>query len=103
LTVAYEIPLVPAPQTLSVTLGGTVYQLRLQWCEPAAAWTLYLAQPDGTPLLNGIQLVTGTDLLEQFAYLNLGGKLYVQTDHDADVMPTFENLGQRSHLLYVPL
>jgi hypothetical protein len=102
MTTAYEIPLVAAPQTLSVTLAGTTYQLRLAWCKPAQAWTLYLAAADGTPLVNGVPLVTGANLLEPFAYMDFGGQLYVVTDHDADAQPTFASLGDRSHLLFVP-
>jgi hypothetical protein len=45
--------------------------------------------------------VTGTDLFEPFAYLNFGGKLVAQTDHDSGAIPTYENLGNTSHVYFV--
>ena len=43
-------------------------------------------------------MVTGVDLLEQFGYLSFGFALVAQTDNAPDVVPTFETLGQTSHL-----
>ena len=44
-------------------------------------------------------LVTGTDLLYPFAYLNIPGKWYIVNDDLNDELPTYSSLGQTSHLL----
>jgi hypothetical protein len=46
-------------------------------------------------------LVTGSDLLAQFAYLKLGGHLVVLSEGETFALPTFENLGSGSHLYWV--
>ena len=56
---------------------------------------------NGNPLVSGIALVTGADLLGQYAYLGIGGQLIVMTDGDPSAIPTFTNLGIESHLYYV--
>jgi hypothetical protein len=53
------------------------------------------------PLACGLALVTGEDLLGQFAYLDIPGPLFVSTDGDPDAPPTFRNLGVTSHLFWV--
>ena len=53
------------------------------------------------PVVTGIALKTGIDLLGQFAYLNFGGSLYVQTDFDPLADPNYQNLGSTSHLYFV--
>ena len=96
----YEIPLSPTPQTFQISLAGTVYTLTLYWADPFG-WFLNIADASGNPILNGVPLVTGADLLAQYAYLGFGGSLIVQTSHDTDAVPTFTNLGINSHLYFV--
>jgi hypothetical protein len=93
-----EIPLSPEPQQFSIRLAGTEYLLQLQW---RGFWTLNILRPDQTPVINGIPLVTGVDLLYQYRYLGIGGGLTVQTDGDKDAVPTLDNLGTASHLYFV--
>lgn len=101
-TTAYEIPLQATPQTLTISLAGVTYQLRVLWNFIAAAWVVDLMDDLGNPILSGLlPLITGADLLEQFGYLNLGGQLIVQTDNDTDAVPTFDNLGANGHLYFV--
>jgi hypothetical protein len=101
MTTAYEIPLSPKPQQLSISLSGQTYILRLTWCWPVQAWVLDVSDSVGNALVSGVPLVTGADLLEQFEYLGIGGQLIVQSDASVDVVPTFTSLGQRSHVFYV--
>lgn len=96
-----EIPLSPDPQTFTVALADVEYQCTLRWRDPAPGWVLDLADANGVSLVSGIPLVTGIDLLSQYEYLGIGGQLRVQTDHDPDAVPTFENLGDTSHLYFV--
>lgn len=97
----FLIPLSPTPQTLSVALAGVTYQLTVRWNEQNQAWTLDIADNSGNPILSGIPLVTGEDLLAPFGYLNFGGQLIVQTSNDVDAVPTFQNLGSTGNLYFV--
>lgn len=96
-----EIPLGPAPRLLAITLGGVAYQLLTRWCAPANCWVVDIMDSNGNDVLDGIPLVTGVDLLDQFGYLGFGGQLIAQTDHAKDSPPTFANLGTTGHLYYV--
>jgi hypothetical protein len=104
-----EIPLVSPPQTFSVTLNQVAYELTVRWRNPGAfsgetllpgAGYLDIADANGNPIVQGIPLVTGADLLAQYEYLGIGGALFVQTDYDLNAVPTFENLGQTAHLYW---
>lgn len=96
----YEVPLSTSPQKLQVVMGGIQYQLVLIW-RTGSGWVMDIATPQGNAILSGVPLVTGIDLLSQYAYLGLGGSLVVATDADPDAVPTADNLGQSSHLYFV--
>lgn len=98
----YEIPLTASEnQTVSVVLLNVTYRMTLQWREAAQCWFLDIADGAGDPLVQGIALVTGSNLLRQHQYLGIGGGLVVMCDTGTDV-PTFDNLGVSAHLLFVP-
>jgi len=98
----YEIPLSPTPQRFSVDLSGITYQLTVKYHDvEMGGWVVDVADAAGNDLVNGIPLVTGCDLLAQYEYLEFGGKLMVQTSNDPDAVPTWENLGEQSHLYWV--
>jgi hypothetical protein len=102
-TTPYTIPLTNSQQQITISLGGVVYTLTV-WFDsnPAAnCWVMDIGNQNNVPILTGIPLVTGTDLLGQFAYLNFGGKLICQTDFDPDAIPTYQNLGYNSQLYFV--
>ncbi|CBJ42544.1 phage baseplate plug protein [Ralstonia solanacearum] len=97
----FEIPLDPRPQTFSIWLVGVQYQFTLQWRDTTnGGWFLDIADRALNPIISGIPLVTGVDLLAQHKYLGLGFELWVQTDA-ADAPPTYNNLGIASHLYFV--
>ena len=101
----FEIPIQSPPQSFQATLGGTLYNLTLLYRNvPGGAgfWTLDIADAQSNPILQGIPLVTGADLLAQYDYLDFGGQLIVSTDNEPDAIPTFANLGTTSHLYWVP-
>lgn len=98
----YEIPLSAEGQTFAIALGGVTYQLTLVYRDAAGGgWVLDIADAQGVALLRGVPLVTGADLLAQHRALGFVGSLVVQTDHNPDAAPTFENLGSTSHLYFV--
>lgn len=99
---AFEIPLSAQPQSFTIQLLGVVYQMTLQWRNNAqGGWVLDIADEAGAPILSGIAVVTGTDLLGQYAYLGFGGSLYVINSAGGDDAPTFTDLGTDTHLVFV--
>lgn len=98
----YEIPLSPSPQSFSITLGGTEYLLTVKYQNAdMGGWVLDIADSSGLPIVNGIPLVTGCDLLEQYRHFGFIGELRVQTSNDPDSVPTWANLGEQSHLYWI--
>jgi len=97
----FEIPLTPSPQTFTVSLSGTEHRLTVQWRNAdGLGWVVDISDISGNPIIQGIPLVTGINLLEQYAYLGFNGVLWVQTTDDPDAVPTFDNLGVGSHLYW---
>ncbi|KWE70557.1 hypothetical protein WL77_12205 [Burkholderia ubonensis] len=98
----YEIPLSPQPQRFTVTLSGVDYRMTVQYrAAGGAGWVLDIADAGGTPLVNGIPLVAGVDLLAQHRHLGFAGRLWVQGAESPDHVPTFDDLGVGSKLYWV--
>lgn len=95
----YTIPLRPESQSFGITLAGKEYRLTVRWFDAAeAGWTLDIEEPDkAAPIIMGIPLVTGCDLLEQYAYMEFGGELWVE----GELPPTLENLGSEVELVFI--
>lgn len=98
---AYEIPLTAEPQTFFIDLAGTTYKLTLKWCSPMGCWILDIANSDEIPLIMGIPVITGVDLLKQYAYVGIKGRLFAQSLGDLFSPPTFTNLGTGALLFFV--
>lgn len=99
----YEIPLTPAPQSFEIVLSGRLLKLFARWLESPApdapgGWYLdiYDAPDDLEPVILGIPLVCGCDLLEPYKDKGLNGGLFVS----GDLPPTLENLGTETLLLF---
>lgn len=99
---AFEIPLISSPQTMSVQLSGTTYNLEIRWNQISQYWVLDIYDQNDNLIVGGLSLVTGGDLLASYRYLGFVGSLMVQTDTDTLAAPTFTNLGSTSHLYYLP-
>ncbi len=98
---AYEVPFSPQPQTFTISLANVSYRLTTKWCAALEAWILDIAGPDNLPLVTGIPLITGTDLLAPFAYLGFGGSLFVQSSGNLDAVPGFNDLGTSGLVFFV--
>jgi predicted Zn-dependent protease with MMP-like domain len=96
-----EIPLSGQAQSFQVVILNVTYVFTLIWRDAASEWVLDIADVNTNPLIQGIPLVTGGDLLGQYAYLGLGFQLWVATDGEPDAVPTFANLGTQAHLYAV--
>ena len=96
----YEIPLTPNPQRFRISLGGVVYQMLLTYKNVVGGgWVIDIADSAGNPMVAGIPLVTGVDLLSPHRHLGFTGGLTVLPKADK-LPPTFENLGVETFLLW---
>ena len=107
--IVYEIPLLPTPQTIGVTLGGIDYRITVIWRKvlnqpDQEGWFMDITDAGNNPIVAGIPFVTGADLLAQYGHLNIGngGELIVQTDSNPNQVPTYLSLGSTSHLYWYP-
>jgi len=97
----WEIPIKPAqPQTLTVALSNVNYGMYFKWFDVAKVWLVDIADANGNPIVVGVPLTTGSDLLSQYKHLGFVGELWCATDGNPDAQPTFETLGATSHLYY---
>ena len=95
----FEIPLTPATnQRFSISLTGTTYGMTVKWSPPSSCWVIDIADINGEPLISGIPMITGIDLLQQYEYVGIAASLVVQTDFAPDQVPGFDDLGKTGHL-----
>lgn len=100
----FEIPTAPQPRVISVALPTTTYTLRFGYAatdDDSQGWFMDIADANAVPIVSGIPLVTGTDLLSPYGYLGIPGGIYVATDSDPDAVPTFTNLGSSAHVYFL--
>lgn len=95
----FEIPLNPQAVVFDISLLNVDYNMRIVWNPISMCWVLDIASANSVPLVQGVPLITGADLLAQYAYLGFGGGLVVTTD-DGIGVPTFEGLGVSGHLYF---
>lgn len=89
------------PQKFSIILSGTTYQLTFLYRDiDQGGWFVDIDDNAGNPIVHGIPLVTGANLLEQYAHLGFAGGLFVQTINNPDAVPTFSNLGADGQLYW---
>lgn len=97
-----EIPLTPTPQSFAISLGNKALNMAVKWADTqAGGWIMDIQDQAGKAIANGLPMVTGANLFKGLEYLGLPGALVMQTDHDPDAPPTFDNLGIVSHLFHV--
>ncbi|MDC9593502.1 phage baseplate plug family protein [Xenorhabdus sp. IM139775] len=75
-----EIPLQAENQQFDIQLGGVSYRMRLQWRD-CAGWVLDIMHPNSEPIVMGVSLVFGADILEQHSYLGFNGSLVFVCDN----------------------
>jgi hypothetical protein len=107
----FEIPLSARAQRFTMDINGTSFTLHIRWNQYMNAWIMNIHDFADNPLpqhgLNGIPLLTGTDLMGQFRYLGIGGGipmivLTIGPGLPADQVPT-TNLGIDGHLFFETL
>ena len=97
----YEIPTSSDNQTFSISLAGVPYRVNLYWGGINNTWIIDILDNSNNPILTGIPVVANIDLLAPFGYLNFGGRLIAQTDHNTDAPPSLTNLGTTGHIYFV--
>lgn len=125
----YLVPLKPYAQQFTISLSGITYTLTLnfralpEWTETGndegivetggnsipfsidtddGGWVLDIGDANNNPIVQGIPLVTGADLLAKYGYLGFIGQLWVQSlSGNPDTTPTYANLGTNGMLFYV--
>lgn len=96
-----EIPIesgVPS-QTFKVDLEGDTYNFRIIYNTRVGVWTFDLSNEDGESLADGVTMVMGTDLIDQYN-LNIGALIMAEegiTRLDAGV----DDLGERVLLIHL--
>ncbi|MBD2816351.1 hypothetical protein ID850_16755 [Xenorhabdus sp. Flor] len=78
-----EIPLQAENQQFDIQLGGVNYRMRLQWRD-CAGWVVDIMHPNSAPIVTGVPLVFGVDILEQHRYLGFNGSLVFYCDNPLD-------------------
>ena len=99
----YEIPLSAEPQSFDIVLNERELRLVVRYLDSPApdapgGWYLdiYDTPDDLVPVIVGIPLVAGCDLLAPYLCHELGGGLFV----GGDLPPSLDNLGTESLLLF---
>lgn len=92
----YEIPLRSGNQKFNVTLGKTIYKLRLIY--RIDEWYLDILDTSEKPLITGLLICPGVDLLEQYKHI-IPYSLYA-TNSNPDELTTFDSLGSKIKLYY---
>jgi hypothetical protein len=94
----WEIPLSPRTQKMRVDISGTVYTLHLKFNSVCNTWIMDVNDSNDFPVLEGVPLVTGSDLFGQFRYLGIGGGvpvivMTIGPGRSPDEIPNYVNLG----------
>lgn len=94
------IPLSTVPQGFDIVLSGRRVRIVTRYfAAQDAGWTLDITEPDSTPIVLGVPIVTGDDLLRGYKHLIAGSMYYVG---NADVLtpPAWGTLGADGELIY---
>ena len=99
---AFKIPLISVPQRFAINLGGRSFIMINVWNPQHQSWEISMLDGDTEEYIFAcMPLVTGVDLLKQFAHLGINGSLIVYTDGNDFAVPTEFNLGNESNLYYL--
>ncbi|MCK4883524.1 MAG: hypothetical protein KAS30_01510 [Candidatus Diapherotrites archaeon] len=100
-TTVFKIPLTNIPQKFEIVLSDVTYVMKVRWFDGQQLWVFSLSDIDTEEILiNDMPLVTGEDLLAQWAFLGIPGKFICFTAGSELLPPTLENLGVEANLFY---
>ena len=97
-----ELPLPRGPSIFSASIKGRDFRFRFAYANTdGGGWYVDIGDADSNPLICGLPLTTGLNLLGQFGYLNLGFGLYVSVDGRPDEAPIYDDMGNALHVKVV--
>lgn len=105
----WELPVTSGrAQRMRCDIGGTLYTLHLKYNRVCGSWVMDINDSADNPLLEGIPLVTGSDLFGQFRYMGIGGGLpmivmTIGPGMSPDEVPDFMSLGVDGHVYFKTL
>jgi hypothetical protein len=87
----------------NVPLEGASYGLGFYWNVRASAWFFDIDDPFGNPVVHGLRITAGRNLLVQSVNsLQPPGVFFVWDTSGGDVDPGINDLGVRVLLIYIP-
>lgn len=97
-----EIPVQAVPyQRFSIQIDGAAYHLRVSHNTRAGTWSIDIYDAVQTPLVCGMAMRLGLDLLSQFSDDRFPpGRMFLQNLKEAYAEPDRENLGTDVVLIY---
>jgi hypothetical protein len=95
----YTIPVTNEPDqnficTVPVNGQNITLRFRLRYNTQGGYWWLTLADKNGNVLVDGVPLLTGQNILEQYQYLNIGSAYVVKTGSSPLDSPDEQSLGK---------
>lgn len=78
----FGIQTIEGPQIFRTSLSGESFIFRLWWNERGQSWHIDIFDEDETPLVLGIAMKPGVNMIEQYQYLGLKGSLFVAKKED---------------------
>jgi len=92
-----EIPLNSGPERFGLAINGVNYRFRTGYANAdGSGWYLDISHDDGSPLISGMALVPGTNLMAPYSYMGLNFAL-LMTSESGDP-PLFGELGTACRL-----
>ena len=93
-------PSTDRPQSFTTQLGSAVYQFDLRWNDRSNVWTMDISDPvSGNPIVSGLAVVLGADLLKPYA---LGiGTLILVDETSTNTEAALDSLGSSVNLYWV--
>lgn len=98
-----RIPIVPGQnQSLAMNLNGTDYRLRFLYNDEGNTWVMDIGDAQGIPIVCGIPLVSGSNLLAQYEHLQIGrgGAMFLFSAVQTTEYPGFNDLGDSWQLYF---
>jgi hypothetical protein len=97
----YSLPVKPYPVKFRTMVNDTDYWFATQYREAdEAGWVLDILNANENPLIMGIALVSGLDLMWQYHHMALDFSLVMSCRENRGT-PTYESLGSQDELLLV--
>lgn len=84
----------------SVIPADATNQMSVLWNDAQQVWNANIFSSGGAPVVTGVPLVAGANLVEQFGHLGFAGQFRAGTP-GSDAPPTFANLGAAAKLYFV--